>query len=804
MRDWLLDARFAIRTWRKVPGISAVILLTIGLAIGANTAIFSVVDGVLLRPLRFKDPGKLVMLWEKDSRNNVEQGLLSPADFSDFRRQSTAFEDLGAIYPYSSVNLTGEGDPERLDVSVVSPSVFTILGAAAETGRTFLPEESQAGNSKVVVLSHGFWLRRFAAKPLLGKALLLNNEPYTVVGVMPAWFQFPSSHIDMWLPLALGEKELAVRQVRILQTVGRLKPGVSRQQAAAEASAIASRLEREHPDTNAGADANLVSLTDQIVGDVRRALLILAGAVGCILLIACANMANLLLARAAGREREVAIRQAIGAGRRRLIRQMLTESVLLSLLGGALGLVLAFWGIQALIRLSPGGIPRLDEVRLDPRALLFTLLISVGAGLLFGIVPALQSSRGGLVSSLKEGARNAGRAKRRLFNTFVIVEVALALVLLSGAGLLIRSFLRLQDVRLGFQPANLLTASVSLPRSRYPQAGQRAEFYTDLIERVGRQPQVRAAGAITFIPMGGKAPTTALTAEGRTTPAGEQPPELEYRVVTPGYFQTMRTPLLKGRWFTAQDRDDAPGVALVNEAAARRFWPGEEATGKRIKLGPNTDKQPWLTIVGVVGDVRQFGVDTESKPEVYQNYLQRGPSSMTLAVRTASKPSVLVPGVRAQVLALDKDLPIYDVRTGEQLVAESIAKRRFSTFLLSTLAGIALVLAAAGIYALMSYSVTQRTHELGLRMALGARREDALRLILGQAMTLTGAAVLIGWLTSFALTHLMESLLFETRMTDPATFVAVSLTLFAVALLACFLPAHRATKVEPLTALRYE
>jgi putative ABC transport system permease protein len=804
MRDWLLDARFAMRTWRKVPAVSAVILLTIGLAIGANTAIFSVVDGVLLRPLRFKDPDKLVMLWQKDGRNNVEQGLLSPADFSDFRRQSTAFEDLGAIYPYSSVNLTGEGDPERLDVSMVSPSVFSILGVTAESGRTFLTEEGQAGNGKAVVLSHGFWLRRFGAKPLLGKALLLNNEPYTVVGVMPESFQFPSARIDMWLPLAMGEKELAVRQVRVLQAVARLKPGVSRQQAAAEAKAISSRLEREHPETNTGADANLVSLTDQIVGDVRRALLILTGAVGCILLIACANMANLLLARATSREREVAIRQAIGAGRRRLIRQMLTESVLLSLLGGALGLVLAFWGIQTLIRLSPGGIPRLDEVRLDPRALLFTLLISIGAGLLFGIVPALQSSREDLVGSLKEGTRNAGRAKRRLFNTFVIAEIALALVLLSGAGLLIRSFLRLQDVRLGFQSTSLLTASVSLPRSRYPQSAQRAEFYTDLVERVGKLPQVRGAGAINFIPLGGQAPTTSLTVEGRTFPAGEQLPELEYRVVTPSYFRTMRTPLLKGRWFTVQDRDNAPGVALVNEAAARRFWPGEEAAGKRIKLGPDADKQPWLTIVGVVGDVRQFGLDTEPKPEVYQNYLQHGASSMTLAVRTASNPSSIVPDVRAQVLALDKDLPIYNVRTGEQLIAESVAKRRFSTFLLSTLAGIALVLAAAGIYALMSYSVTQRTHELGLRMALGARREDALRLVLGQAMTLTGVALLLGWLASFALTRIMGSLLFETSTTDPATFAAVSLTLFAVALLACFVPAHRATKVEPLTALRYE
>jgi putative ABC transport system permease protein len=807
MRTLLQDARYALRTLAKSPGFTLVAVAALALGIGANTAIFSVVKAVLLSPLPYPGPESLVWVREVNPGADILDEPASAPNYNDWRTQARSFEGLAA-YADTALTLTGEGvEPERVPAALVSANFFEVLGAAPALGRGFTAEEETAGKNRVVVLSHGLWQRRFGARPeALGQTLTVGGNPYTVVGVAPPGFKTPvmEKPAQLWTPLVFNLAQSA-RRSDYLDVVGRLKPGATLGQARAELSGIAARLAQEYPATNAGWDVKVVPLHERVVGDVRPALWILMGVVGFLLLISCANVANLQLARAAARRQEIAVRTALGAGRGRIVRQFLTESVLLALGGGALGLLLAMWGVELLVALSPGNIPRLDEVGLDARVLAFTCGVSLATGVVFGLLPALSASKADLGESLKEGgSRGAttGRGTRRLRSSLVVAEVAIAVVLLAGAGLMIRSFIRVQGVDPGFRPDRILALDLSLPRAKYQGEAQIAAFYEQLTARAAALPGVERAALVDALPLEG-GNVLSFVIEGRPELPPEKVQDAKFNTATPDYFDLMGIGHVRGERMSERHREGAPDVGLINETMARKFWPNEDPVGKRINTG-NPASNPWITVIGVVRDTRSSGLEKEPYPQVYLPALQFRQRAMTFVARTSADPAGVVPAVRRELAALDKELPLYNVRTMEQVLADSISRRRFQMILTAAFAGVGLLLAAVGIYGVISYSVAQRTHELGVRVALGARAGDILRLVVGQGLGLALAGVGVGLALALGLTRVLASMLYGVSATDPLTFAFVALALLGVALLACLVPARRATKVDPMIALRYE
>ena len=807
LADFWNDLRYAVRMQRKNPGFTIVAVIALALGIGANTAIFSVVNTVLLRPLPYKDPERLVMVWEEATKAGYPQDTPTAANFVDWRDQNQVFEGMAAMTD-TSFNLTGSGDPERLEGRRVSTSLFPLLGVEPQIGRVFTAAEDQPGSERVVVLSYGLWQRRFGGDAgIVGKTLTLNGAGYTVVGVMPARFQFPTADDEVWVPIAFTQEEATNRGRHYLQVVARIKPGVTLAQAQADMSTIATRLQQQYPESNTDLGAVITPLHEHLVGDIKPALLILLGAVGLVLLIACANVANLLLARAAVRQKEIAVRVALGARRQRLIRQFLTESVFLSTLGGLVGLVIAYAGLLILKAFIPENISQARAISIDYKVLGFTLLVSVATGLIFGLAPAIQSVRFNQIETLKEGGRDAatGGSGKRLRGLLVMAEVAISLVLLIGAGLLINSFLRLRNVDPGFNPENLLTMKIVLPDLKYEEKAQRSAFYSELIQRLQSIAGVKSAAVTTNLPLYQQGNSISVTIEGRPEPPPGQELIVVTRMISPGYFDTMSIPLSKGRQLTDQDTDNSPNVVVISETMARRFWPGEDAVGKRIAIGRIRSPEDWIQVIGVVKDVRQFELNADPKPQMYLTYRQYGFfDARDLVVKTDVDPASMASTVRKAVWEIDKDQPVSNIRTMETILADSIARQRFSMLLLAIFASVALVLAAVGIYGVMSYSVAQRTHEIGIRMALGAQTSAVLKLAVGYGMKLVVAGIAIGLIAAFALTRVMSTLLFGVTATDLTTFTLISLLLVAVAAIASYIPARRATKVSPIIALRYE
>ena len=806
MREFLQDLRYGIRLLVKHPGFTIVAVLTLALGIGANSAIFSVVNAVLLRPLPFREPERLVKLYETLPQGGT--GSVSVPNLIDWREQNSVLTEISA-YQFADFNLQGSEQPERVLGATVSSNFFDIVGVQPQLGRTFTKGEDQPGADRVVVLSNQLWRRNYGADPqVVGKRVHLGGESYLVVGVMPQGFLYPSRTTELWTPLIFTPKQLASRGSHSLFAIGRLKDGVKFEQAQSEMSAIASRLEQQYPDAQKSRGILLIRLQDEVVQNVRPALLILLGAVGFVLLIACTNVANLLLARAATRRREIAIRSALGAGRTRLIRQFLTESVLLSVVGGAAGLVVAKWGVDALVALAAGLLPRATEIGLDWRVLAFTLLLSVLTGIVFGLAPALQVSKIDVQEALKEGG-SAGTSPRgnALRSMLAVLEVASALVLLVGAGLLIKSFVRLQQVDSGLRPENVLTMRITLPETKYNSTQASTAFYKEVLERVSALPGVEATGAINLLPIQQYGTNGNVRIEGRTPDPAGRDPLVEFRTTSPDYFRALGVPLIAGRFFGAQDGEGSAPVVIVNQAFAQKLLPGQDPVGKRI-LGDKPDGSDNMTIVGVVGDVKQSGLTQASRPEIFSPYTQplwEGMTrSMTLVVRASVDAPTLTPLIRREVLAVDPAQPVYNVQTMETVIERSVSGSRLNMMLLSIFAGLALVLALVGIYSVMSYLVAQHTREIGIRMALGAQPWNILKLVLGQGLMLALIGVMIGLLGAFALTRLMASLLFGVTATDPLTYLAVSLLLLLVSLVACYLPARRAMKVDPMVALRYE
>jgi putative ABC transport system permease protein len=789
----------------KKPGFTMVAVLALALGIGANTALFSVVNTVLLRPLPYKEPERLVMLWGNSTKDPKAKFPSSLPNYLDWKEQNRVFENISS-YLFGSLNLTGSGEPERLPVVIISGDIFQTLGVNPGLGRSFLPEEERPGNDKVAVLSHSFWQRKFGSDPnIIGRTLILDNESYSVVGVMPKDFKFLYEKAELWVPLAVDTNQFG-RLSFFLSVVGRLKVGVTLEQAREDMKTVTGRLEKLYPETNTNTGVYMESLHESLVGDIKPMLFVLLGAVGFVLLIACANVANLLLARAADRQKEIAIRTALGASRYRVFGQLITESLLLSTMGGSLGLILSLWGVDFLLSLNPGTLPRTEELSIDGNVLLFTLGISFLTGLIFGLVPSLQASKPDLNVTLKEGGRGtAGAARGRLRSSLVVSEVAMALVLLIGAGLLLKSFYNLYQVNPGFNSQGLLVMDLLLPTAKYKDQNSWAAFYKEAIDRIENLPGVLSVGATTILPLSGNENKRLIYIEGRPHSGPQDYTGASHRVISPGYFKTMAVPLINGRYMTESDKDDSPPVALINQAMARRFFAGEDPVGKRLKLGRGPEsKQPWLTIIGVVGDVRQRGIDLESVPEMYVSYLQSAEPTFSLAIRSNGDPLRLTEAVSKEIQTIDKDQPIANVQTMDQYLSSSVAQRRFNMLLLALFAGLALLLSAMGIYGVMSYSVAQRTHEIGIRMALGAHKRSIIGLIVKQGMFLALLGIGIGLIGSFALTRVMTNLLYGVSATDPITFVGISLLLALVALLASYIPARRATKVDPMVALRYE
>jgi putative ABC transport system permease protein len=802
----LADLRYALRMLVKSPAFSVIAILTLGLAIGANSAIFSVVNAVLLRPLPYPQSEQLVRVFGKQPQLDLAPS--SPANFLEWKEENQVFERIGT-YVGKGFNLLGGDKPERVIGARVSADVLPLLGVQPALGRFFANEEDQEGRAQVVILSHDFWRSRFAGDPnTVGQTITLNDQPYTVIGVMPAGFAFPNTRAQVWVPMAFSAAERQTRDTNYIDVIARLKAGVSLEQARANMDAVARSQAERYPRTNVGVGVTVVSLQEHIVGDVRPMLAVLVGAVAFVLLIACANVANLLLARATARQREMAIRGALGASRSRVVRLLLTESVLLAVVGGAVGLLLAFWSLDLLVSLKPANLPRLAEVGVNRTVFLFTLAVSVVTGVLFGLVPALQVSKMDLNEGLKESSRGGSDSPRRqrMRALLVVSEVALSLVLLVGAGLMIRSFSRLLAVDPGFKADHVLTAFVSLPASKYPKREEQTAFFDRLLERLRNVPGVSAAGLVTDIPLYGGS-STGFDVEGRPPAPPGQRAMTDYRLISADYFAAMGMKLVKGRAFAHHDNEATRGVVIINETLAARFFPGENPIGKRLDM--SGEPKDLREIVGVVGDVRNYGLDAEVKPEAYVPFLQSAPeylssvvSALTIVVRSAIEPTALTATLREQVQALDKDQPVSAIRTMEWYLADSMAQRRFNMLLLGAFAGLALVLAAVGIYGVIAYTVTQRTHEMGIRIALGAKGGDILRLVFGNAMATTLIGIALGLGAAFALTRLLRSLLYQVSPTDPFVFVAIPLVLLSVAIIATYLPARRAMKVNPITALR--
>jgi putative ABC transport system permease protein len=805
MRTLWQDLRYGLRVLLKNPGFAAVAVFVTALGIGANTAIFSVVNAVLLRPLPYPHPEQLVRVLTLDKKRGGLDPDQSYQNFTDMRAQNHSFEALAA-YSDSGGTLTGAGAPERVLGLDASADLFKVLGVGVRLGRTFTPEDERP-DPTAIVISHDMWRRRFGAdQQIIGRQITLGGKPKTVVGVLPAGFQFPFAgeqpeYFGAYNPQGGMEKQ---RGAYYLRVVGRLREGVSIARAEAEMRTIAARLEQQYPDANDGQGVSLVSAQEDLVGNMRRTLLVLLGAVGFVLLVACANVANLQLARASGRAREVAIRTALGAARWRVMRQLLTESLVLSTAGGALGLLLAMWGVSLISSFVPADIPRVKDAGLDPSVLSFTLAASVLTGIIFGLAPALRSSKVDLNEALKEGGRGTteGRGRDRVRSLLIVSEVALSLVLLVGAGLLIKSFIRLRNTSPGFDPRGVLTAEVTLPAARYPKDEEQARFYREAVERASHLPGVEAVGAILPLPYSQNGINTSFSVEGQPELSPGDQPLAGGRIITPDYLRAMGVPLLKGRAFDDHDTSDAPKVILVNETLARKYLPGEDPIGKRLDLGLSGIHGE---IVGVVGDVRDRHLDKEADPEYYVPYQQVPVSTMSFVVRgRAGDPAGLAASLRSVVQGMDKDLALYEVRPMESRVADSVARQRFSMTLLAAFGGLAVALAAVGIFSVMSFLVAQRTHEIGVRVALGAQPRDILSMVARQGMALALVGVGVGLAAALALTRLMSGLLYEVSATDPSVFGGISLLLAGVALLACLVPARRAAKVDPMVALRYE
>jgi len=829
MGKFFQDLRYGIRMLLKRPSFTAVAVIALALGIGANSAIFSVVNTVLLRPLPFERPEQVMFV----NMTNVSKGIssfgVSLPDFREWRDRNEVFEHIAALN-IKDFNLSGTDEPERISGATVSADFFSVLRVSPVEGRVFRAEEEQFGNHRVVVLSHAVWQQRFGGRgDLVGEAIALNGEKFTVIGIMPPGFQFPDASLGapvtgLWTPLAVEpDSEYNTRGNYWLSVMARLKPGVTESQAQSNMASVMEQVQREVPDV-AGLSASVVSLRQATVGSVETALWVLLAAVGFVLLIACANVANLLLARATARQKEIAIRTALGATRRRIVRQLLTESMMLGLVGGALGILLALWSVDVLARLSSDNLPRADEIKIDARVFLFTLAVSLLTSLIFGLAPALQASRIDLNESLSEGGRgSSGGGSRRLRRALVVAEIALSLVLLIGAGLMVNSFLRLQNVNPGFSVDHILTMQMSLPQVRYPDSRSdlTSGFFQQLIERVRTLPGVESAAVTSALPLGPGGWGKLFTREDQPAPASlEEIPLVQYRQMSADYFSTLKIPLLKGRLFADADNNSKTPVAIVNETTASRFFEGEDPIGKVIKLGPPEEMLPpgllppgfrftRFTIVGIVADVKHYGLNQQVRPEIYTPHMlstkaQDAARTMFLAVRTSGDPMNYVTAVRSQVLAIDKDQPIAQVTTMEMLLSGSLAQPRFSMLLLGIFASVALVLAAVGVYGVMSYSVTQRTREIGIRIALGAKTGDVFKMLVREGMTVALIGVVIGFAGSLAATRVLGSLLFVVSTTDPTTFTVVSLLLTGVALGACLAPARRATKVDPMEALRYE
>jgi len=802
------DVRYGLRMLAKSPGFTAVVVLTLALGIGANTAIFSVVSAVLLQPLPFPQPDRLVALQRIDMRTGEQVRSQSYPDFADLRAQNKSLE-AAAAYDESSATMTGMGSPIHLSMGIFSADMFNVLRVPPILGREFTAEEDKPG-THVAVLSYRLWKTRFGGDPkVMDKKIVLDGTPYTVAGVMPAEFQFPldSQPMDLWTTIAVeGAESQAERGSHFLGVIGRLRSGATLAAANAETAEISARLGKQYQDTNSHWRMALEPEMQELVGDVRPALLMVLGAVGFLLLIACANAANLLLARAAGRQREMAIRASLGAGKSRILGQLLTESVLLSLAGGALGLLLAVWGTAALANFPSLGIPRLASAGVDARALAFTLVVSLLTGILFGLAPALHASRFNLFRSLKEGGRTAtdGMGRSRLRALLVISQVSLAVVLLIGASLLIESMFHLLHQSPGFDPQGVMAFNLDLPDSRYGKPEQSADFFRDLLARIRAVPGVKDASGVLPLPLSGDSMRTSFEIEGKPM-AKSDLPGTNIRAVGLDYFQTMRIPLLAGREFDARDDRHAPHVVIINQTLARRFFPNESAIGKHIKPGMSSGKTDTMCeIVGVVGDVKHRRLWLPHDPESYVPYDQNPIGGMNIVVRSAADPMTLLPALRTQVQALDPELPVYKPQRMEDYLTASVAQRRFTSLLCSIFAGAGLLLAVVGLFGVMSYSVAQRTHEIGVRVAVGAERTDILRMIVREAMGITAAGIGIGLLGAFGLSSLLKSQLFGVSATDPLTFLGVVTALVVVALLACSIPARRATRVDPMVALRYE
>ena len=814
METLLKDIRYGIRSLVKRPGFTAIAVITLAIGIGANTAIFSVVNAVLLRPLPFYDSDQLVTLWERSPKQGYEQNPPAAGNFVDWSEQNRVFAQMAIYAPSRRFNLSLGDQPERIYGAAVSSSLFELLGVRPVLGRNFSTDEERPGNDQVAVISHNLWEHNFSADPnLIGKPITLDGKTFTIIGVMPEGFQFPGGSgtvlriftpeaAEVWVPLVLDADTLAQRSAHSLNVIGRLKPGVSVAQATAEMDAIQQRIEQQYPTFYVGSNVKLVPLADQIVGTARRPLMVLWGAVAFVLLISCANVANLLLSRSSSRKKEFALRTALGAGRLRIIRQLLTESLLLAFAGAIAGTLLAAWGVHVLSSIVPLDFPRRGEIGIDGWVLGFTLFISVLTGIIFGLAPAIQSTKLNLVEALKAGGRNSAGSSYRhsLRSVLVISEMALALILLIGAALMIQSFLRLRHVSPGFTSDNVLTMEVSLPLNSYPRE-RRSTFFQQLIERAQALPGAQAVAAAKHLPLSGDNMNFAFDVEGRPFPPGKSP-GADCRFVTADYFKALRISLIQGRSFNENDGPQTPPVLLINKTMADRFFANENPIGKRLDLGINNFAGQ---IVGVIADVKHVGLDAEVNNEVYGLYSQ-APFfiDMTLLVRTSGDPMSLAAAVRNELATLDKQVSIGKVRTMDSITAESVAQPRFRTLLLALFGVSALLLASVGIYGVMSYAVTQRTQEIGIRMALGAQVADVRRLVLKNGMTLALIGVATGVAGAYGLTRLMTSLLFGISATDFATFAAISTTLVVVSLLACYIPARRATKVDPLVALRYE
>jgi putative ABC transport system permease protein len=806
------DLRYGVRMFSSCPGFTLAAIIALALGVGANTAIFSVVNALLIRPLPYKDPDQLVMVWEHYQKDGSPHNLAAPANLIDWKEQNHSFEGMAAFSTPTSHNFTGGDAPERIVGIRVSAGFFQILGVKTEIGRLFIDEEDQPNNNFVFIIAHSLWQRRFGGDPnVINKTFMLSGRSHMLVGVLPPSFKMPPDFqystledIEMWTPLALPPEARQRRSSHPYNVIARLRPGVTLDMAQTEMNAIANHLQQVFPGSNKDWGVAVSPMKVEFSGRISLVVFILFGAVCFVLLIACANVANLLLARATVRQKEIALRSAIGATRLRLIRQMLTESVLLALLGGLLGALLARLGVSILIALRPGNIPRIGDVNIDGRVLAYTLIIAVLAGVFFGLAPALHLSKPNINENLGQGSWGGGQAQRsnRLRGLLVLLEIALALVLLVGAGLMIRSFLRLRQVNPGFNCTNVLAFQMTLPSVKYKSGAESEAFYEQVLQRLKALPGVEAAARVSELPFSGDQFDNTFTIEGRPPASPGKDPHANLRIISHDYFRVMGIPFRRGRAFTEQETSDRQGAVIINEAMAGHFWAGEDPIGKRMTIDIG-EKGP-RTIVGVVGDIRHYALNVEPKPEMYVLTLPMSQRTMNMVVRFVNNPESLAASARREVQAIDKDQPIYSIATMEKVIDKSVADQRFIMLLLSILASVALILAVVGIFAVMSYWVTQRTHEFGIRMALGAQRRDILKLVIGEGMVLTGCGVALGIIIAFILTRIMSGTLYQVSTTDLISFFSGSLLLGSVALLATVIPGYRATKVDPMVALRAE